>query len=90
MTSGTRSRNRRLNLNSEVGRTGAKAAGVSTFVPLFQGNRSFEKASPRFLRQGVFISLYHTPCGPRCQGGQTSGLRPEGAFQKTKRTGETL
>ena len=26
--------------------------GVSRFVPLFQGNRSFEKASPLFFRQG--------------------------------------
>ena len=30
----------------------SRAFLVSTFVSLFQGNRSFEKASPRFLRQG--------------------------------------
>ena len=44
----------------------------STFVPLFQGNRSFEKASPRLLRQGVFVGLCHTPCSPPCQGGQNA------------------
>ena len=55
----------------------AEAVAWSFYIcPPFQGNRSFEKASPRFLRQGVFISSYQTPCGPPCQGGQTCGLRP--------------
>src|SRR5687767_1085391 len=30
----------------------------------------FLRGTPRFLRQGVFVSSYHTPCGPPCQGGQ--------------------
>jgi len=36
---------------SEWGRD-ARASGIPTFVPLFQGNRSLDKASPRFWRQG--------------------------------------
>jgi hypothetical protein len=39
------------------------------FVPLWQGNRSFEKASPRLLRQRV-ARLPQTPYGPPSQGGQ--------------------
>jgi hypothetical protein len=53
--------------------------------PFCQGNRSFEKASPRFLRQGVFISSY-PPCGPPCQWAQTSPL----AFGQRKIKGEAL
>ena len=44
-------------LGKGVGSETLPTAGVSTFVRLFQGNRSFEKVSPRFLRQGGFIRL---------------------------------
>jgi hypothetical protein len=41
----------------------------------WQGNRSFEKASSRFLRQGV-SRMPETPCGPRSEGGQGGQRKP--------------
>ena len=39
----------------------SRSCSFYIFVPLFQGNRSFGTASPRFLRQGGLISSDHTP-----------------------------
>src|SRR4249920_1137726 len=47
----------------------------------------FPREMPRFVRQGVLASSYHTPCGPPCQGGQNSGLRPRRARTTPAATG---
>ena len=90
MTSGTRSRNRCLNLNSEVGRRDAKAAGVGqTFLSASWGDFlvalkpdwklrrwSFYICPPYFSRgtPPVFISSYHPPCGPLAMGDRPLAL----------------